>query len=328
VRLDASSSARSPAAERAEARAFLLTAVRFVCLGLIWYGAIYAASEGLVYRHGRGNRFFTIRTAPLERYDFVILGASHAAVLDYQDINERLEAVTGSRILNVSIVGAGPVVNRLVLEYFLARHRASAFVYVVDSFAFYSAEWNERRLEDVRLFQRAPFDVSLARLLLASPARPRVAVDYISGFSKINNPNRFRPEGEGEANRFERTYRPIPQLDRQRIDYLYPREIDPQALRLRNRYLLELEALIERARSAAGRTVIVRPPVPARFRAMIPGEDAFDAELEKLAAAAGAELRDFSRVANEDGFFYDTDHLNRRGVLFWIENYLASTLKP
>ena len=136
-----------------------------------------------------------IRTAPQADYDRVILGASHAAVFDFDDMNGRLEQMTGARILNLSVVGGGVVVNRLLLDYFLVRHRTEAIVYVVDSFAFYSSEWNEERLEDARLFQRAPFDPALARLLAGSGAPPMVALDYVSGFSKINNPDRFAPIG-------------------------------------------------------------------------------------------------------------------------------------
>ena len=79
--------------------------------------------------------------------------------------------------------------NRLLLDYFLVRHRTAAIVYVVDSFAFYSPEWNERRLEDARLFQRAPFDPALARLLLRSGAPPMVGASTTSpAFRKSTTP--------------------------------------------------------------------------------------------------------------------------------------------
>ena len=177
-----------------------------------------------------------VRTAPQVEYDHVILGASHAAVFDFDDMNARLEALTGKRILNLSVVGGGIVVNRLVLDYFLTRHRAATIVYVVDSFAFYSRQWNEERLEDARLFHRAPFDPALARLLAGSGAAWQVTLDYVTGFSKINNADRFAPDVPAEASRFDRRYRPIDQLDRQRIEYLYPAAyrrdgpVDPAAI--------------------------------------------------------------------------------------------------
>jgi hypothetical protein len=306
-----------------DVRAFLRSGAAFVAIGILLYGALYAASESLVYRYGDRNRFFMVKTAPRAQYDYVVLGASHAGVFDYEDINARLESLTGSTVLNLSIPGAGVVVNRLVLDYFLVEHHARTIVYVVDSFAFYSPEWNERRLEDVRLFHRAPFDLRLARLLLRSRMPLTGCLDYIAGFSKINNPTRFAPDNGGAPARFDRIYRPIAQLDRERIAYLYPAEIDARARALRGRYLAELESLIRRARSLDIRVHLVRPPLPGRIHRLIPGEAEFDAALARVARRSGAAVRDLARAAPDDKFFFDTDHLNRAGVLHLLENHLG-----
>jgi hypothetical protein len=298
-----------------------------VAIGTLLYGALYAAAEWLVHRHGDRNRFFMIRTAPLAEYDFVILGASHAAVFDFDDMNQRLEHLTGARILNLSVVGGGVVVNRLLLDYFLARRRTSAIVYVVDSFAFYSAEWNERRLEDARLFQRAPFDPALARLLLQSGAPMMVGVDYLAGFSKINNPDRFGPDRPAEAARFDRRYRPVDQIDRQRIAYLYPSIGDEDVRSTRDRYLGEFEALLGGARARGMRVVLLRPPLPPRTRALIRGEADFDAALRALVARTGAELHDFSEAIDDTAMYFDSDHLNRAGVTHLFERHLAGILR-
>src|ERR1700704_688514 len=134
-----------------DVRRFIRTAVVFTLLGLMIYAGVYAFSERLVYRHAQTNRFFLIKTAPKTTYDYVILGASHAAALGYQDMTARLEAMTGTSIINLSVVGGGIRVSRLVFDYFLAHHQATTLLYVVDSFAFYSKQWNEDRLQDTRL---------------------------------------------------------------------------------------------------------------------------------------------------------------------------------
>jgi hypothetical protein len=158
-----------------DARQFLRRGVPFVLIGLALYGGLYAVSEHLIARYAQRNRFFMVKTATHPRYGHVILGASHAAVFDYQDMNARLERMTGTTILNLAIAGAGPTVNRLLLEYFLGRHETATVVYAVDSFAFYSPQWNEDRLEDAQLFHRAPFDPVLARLLFQHPATRLIA---------------------------------------------------------------------------------------------------------------------------------------------------------
>lgn len=309
------------------AAAFLRTAVPFLAIGLVLYGTLYAAAEWLVYRHGDRNRFFMIRTAPRVEYDHVVLGASHAAVFDFADMNRRLEEMTGTHILNLSVVGGGVVVNRLLADYFLADRRTDTIVYVVDSFAFYSPEWNERRLEDARLLQRAPFDPTLARLLFRSRAGPIVGLDYVTGFSKINSPDRFSPDQPADAARFDRRYRPVEQIDRQRIGYLYPRAIDDVARQNRGRYLAVLEEFLVDARARGIRVILVRPPLPPQTRAMIPGEPAFDEALEAVAARTGAALHDLSATIDDTAMYFDTDHLNRAGVEHLFERHLAGIMR-
>jgi hypothetical protein len=310
-----------------EARAFLRSAAAFVAIGVVLYLGLYAFAEWLVHRHGDRNRFFMVRTATLTEYDVLILGASHAAVFDFADMNRRLEEMTRSRILNLSVVGGGVVVNRLLLDYFFLRHRTAALVYVVDSFAFYSPEWNERRLEDAGLFQRAPFDPALARLLLGGDSSRMVAVDYITGFSKINNPDRFGRDRPAEEARFDRRYRAVDQIDRQRIAYLYPPAIDSTARANLERYLTQFETVAAGARARGTRVILVRPPLPPRTRALIPGEVEFDAALRESAARTGAELHDLSDAVADPAMYFDTDHLNRAGVTQFFERHLAGILR-
>ena len=309
-----------------ESAEFIRAVVGFALIGLALYAVLYMVSEDLIDRHARRNRFFLVKTAPRIDYDYVILGASHAVVLDNRDMNERLEAMTGKAILNLATVGAGVAVNQLLLDYFLAEHRTRAVIYTLDSFGFYSRAWNEERLRDTRLFLRAPWDLTLARLLLADPAARAVAIDYISGFSKINNPNRFESDlHDHEGARFDRVYRPVEQIDRQRINYLYPGAIGAASLQ-DSPYLSQFEEWIEELQSRGIRFIIVRPPIPKRVRSMIPNEAVFDETLRQLAARNGITVHDFSAVSNRKEFFFDTDHLNKRGVMAFFEDHLAAVL--
>ena len=324
---DADGHPPEPAGERAsESARFLRTAVAFAAVGFVLYGVLYVASERLIDHYARRNRFSLVKKAPRTDYDYVILGASHAVVLDGRDMNARLEKMTGRTILNLASVGAGVTVNELLLDYFLAEHRTQAVVYVLDSFGFYSRAWNEDRLRDTRLFLRAPWDPTLARLLLATAAARPAAIDYISGFSKINNPDRLQPDlHEQEGARFERVYRPVEQIDRRRIAYLYAGRIDEESLR-KSPYFARFEDWIGELQSRGIRFLIVRPPIPERIRAMIPNEAVFDKTLRALAARRHIELHNFSAVNNREEFFFDSDHLNRDGVMSFFENHLAAVL--
>jgi hypothetical protein len=70
-------------------------------------------------------------------------------------------------------------------------------------FAFYSRTWIEDRFGDAKLLRATPFDPGTAWLLWQYSRRegvdPRVAADYLTGFSKINNRDRFKRDAwEGE----------------------------------------------------------------------------------------------------------------------------------
>jgi len=307
-------------------RPFVRRAARFTAVGLCVYVGLYVASERLIRRYATQNRFYLVRTAPLPVYDYVILGASHAAALDYGDMTARLEQMTGANILNLAVVGGGVIPNRLLLDYFLVAHRASTVVYVVDSFAFSHSDWNEDRLRDTRLFRRAPFDLALVRVLLEQKVPLTVVLDYVTGFSKINNPDRFASDvSEAEA-RFDRTYRPVPQIDDARLTYLYPPGVDLAPAR--ERYLADLDRLIGSVTSRGMRFLVIKPPIPARIHARLPDEAAFDAALAKVLDRHNLVLRDWSLADNDDRYFFDTDHLNRAGVLRFFDRHLKTILTP
>jgi hypothetical protein len=305
-------------------RRFFRSCLLFVLIGLLIYLALYVATDQLIYRYAQRNRFYAVKTAPLSDYDYVILGASHAAVFDYEDMNAHLEKMTGSKILNLSAVGAGVEVNRVVLEYFLARHQTRNVVYIADSFAFLTDEWNEKRFQDVRLFARAPFDPVLFQILLHDRASRSAAWDYLAGFSRINYADRFKPDiTEDEATRFDKRYRPVKQIDMQRINYLYPKQIDQE---LFQRYLAEFEDMIRYLKGRNIRFTVIKPPIPARFYKMLPNEAEFDETIKDVLERNGIEFHDFSLVGNEEKFFFNPDHLNREGVLNFYEKYLKDIL--
>jgi hypothetical protein len=308
------------------ARSFFHQTLLFVLIGVLLYASVYAVVERMVSDYTVRNRFFIVKTAPLPHYDYVILGASRAVVLDYEDMNSQLEAMTSANILNLSTLGGGITVNRLLLDYFLVKHETEHVVYFLDSFVFYSPEWNEERVTDVSLYRRAPFDPALLRLLLERPYTRPVVLGYLLGFYKINNPDWFALDiSEEEATRFDRTYRPVPQIDRQRMAYLYPDEIDPQIFR---RYLADFEDMLRYLNAQNIGVTIVKPPLPEHIYTMLPQEEAFDLALQEvLQRYPAVEFYDFSLVGNEREFFFNSDHLNRTGVFNFSEQYLKDVLE-
>lgn len=303
------------------------SALAFVAIGLLLYAAVFWVAEGLMQRSGHSNPFFKIANAPETTIDWVILGASHAMPLDFADFNSGLERQTGLKILNLASPGTGPLYNRFVLEHFLAEHRARNVLYVVDSFAFYSRTWNEERFADAKLLARTPLKRAITWRLVQYAAREGVAasavLDYATGFSKINNRDRFKPDTwEGEA-QFERVYRPSASAVKKRIDYLYPDKTTDAAL---GRYLGEFSGLLALAREAGMRVVVVKLPTPPLYRSQLPGEAQFDAALARVLAQGGISYQDYSEALAEPRFYFDTDHLNRAGLTEFVERHLRALL--
>src|SRR5262249_35813869 len=126
-----------------------------------------------------------------------------------------------------------------------------------------------------------------------------------------------------ESTRFNRAYRPVKQIDDQRLEDLYPTQIDPTIVQ---RYLSEFEALLADARSRGIRVIVIKPPIPERLAKVIPGEEAFDAHLAEVVRRQQVAFHDFTHVDNDDKLFYDTDHLNKNGVLNFFEHSLVPVL--
>ena len=305
------------------------TAVRFVAIGLLLYAILFAGSEWLVRKNGHMNPLFKIEAAQTEDFDWVILGASHAMPLDFDGFNEVLESATGLRIINLAGPGTGPLYNRFVLEHFFRGHRTKHVLYVADAFAFRSPMWNEERLSDPKLLARTPFSaalaMSLARFCVRQSVDPRTLLDYVTGFSKINDRDRFSVDvwdGEGT---FDRAFKPSVSAERKRAEYLYP-AIEDEA-NARTRYLAHLTSIIETASRNGAEVSIAKLPLPARFRALLKGEAEFDAELQQLISRQKkAEFFDFSNSMDGPQYYADTDHLNRTGVTAFFERHLKLVL--
>ena len=301
------------------------TVLQFIGLGLGIYAALFAASEALVYETGHANPFYKIATADRQHYDWLILGASHAMPLDFADTEFTIEAATGQSIINLALQGAGPLCNRFVMEQFLQRHAAEGLIYVVDSFAFRAKVWNEDRFTDSSVLSRTPFDFSTASRLWAYVANEGVSLlaplDYVSGFSKLNNRERFeRDLWDGET-QFDRRYRPSERAEDERIAYLYPHGSDDPAML--SRYLEVFGALIDRAIGAGMNVKIVKMPLPPRFHGKLPGEAEFDRALAALLDSRGLSVEDDSLLLDAAQYYFDSDHLGRDGVAAFLEQRLV-----
>jgi hypothetical protein len=309
-------------------QSLLRPAALFVAIGALLYALLAAASEALLWSEGHSHPLYKIASLEERSVDWVVLGASHAMPLDFDDVNAGLERASGQRIVQLAATGAGPLYNRFVLEQFLRRHSARRLLYVVDSFAFASRTWNEERFADAKLLRRMPFDraaaLDLARYVRDEDVDVRALLDYASRFSTINNRERFQPDRwEGEA-QFERTARASGVAIDKRIAYLYPEGAGGAA---RERYLRAFGELLQTARRHGLAVNVVKFPLPPAFARRLPDEAGFDARLAQLLAEQGLVLRDLTAAVPDAAMYFDTDHLNRKGVARLAEQHLVPMLR-
>jgi hypothetical protein len=59
----------------------------------------------------------------------------------------------------------------------------------------------------------------------------------------------------------------------------------------------------------------------------MPDESKFDAALTALAGRTGAALHDLSAAVEDPAMYFDSDHLNRTGVVELFERHLAGILR-
>lgn len=298
----------------------------FVAVAVLLWVGLFAGSEGLMRHLADENPVYRIRAAPTDGSDWIVLGASHAMPLDFQGFGDEIARRTGQSVLNLAVPGTGPLYHRFLAERFFASHRAENVLVVVDSFAFYDRQWNEDRFSDRDLLARTPLDAPTLRLYaryLRHGVDPRGFLDYATGFSKINNHDRFEPDRWEAEENFDRTIRPSAHADQERIAYLYPEPPDVAALA---RYLDHLVALIRDARAAGAEVVVIKPPIPERFAALLPGEDDFDAALTARLGAEDVRFHDFTEALPDPGFYFDADHLNRQGAETFLEEHLGPLL--
>jgi hypothetical protein len=305
---------------------FTKKAVLFSVLGLCIYTALYAGSEVLLYRTGKANPLYKVETLSKHDVDWVILGASHAMTLSFDDAEQAMERDTGLEIINLSAPGTGPLYQKFVFERFLERHTTRGVIYAADSFALLSRTWNEDRFSDSKMIARSPFSLRTLTMLLEyvwfEDVPPLAILDYATGFSKINNPARFQLDAwEGET-QFDRRMRPSPAADAKRVTYLYPASNETVA----DRYLGHLRDIARRAHGAGASVIILKLPLPPAFKSVLPNEADYDRSLSTAATAEGAEFLDLSALISDPQHYFDTDHLNRSGVTQLFNSRLRSIM--
>ena len=306
-------------------RAFWKRALVFILIGLALYLVLLVIAEMRVRTTGERNPFYQIVTAAPEDADVVILGASHAMPLGFEGITPLLEENASRNVTVLAMEGGGVVPNALMLDALLRKSEPRTIVYVLDTFAFLSHQWNEERLNDSDLYARAPLNGAVLSALIDEPASWRNIPAYLLGFDKVNrilDPGVDR--SEAELTKFDRTYRPNDRIDDQRVAYLFP----DAPVELMQGYVHRLAGMAAAAQQAGSEFVLLLMPVPQRYTSRLP--ESHQAVMEQIGEIAQAQklcVIDHTEALPDDENYYDTDHLNRTGTERYVTGLLAEALR-
>lgn len=298
----------------------------FLGLGLCLYAALFAWSDATLRVHGDRNPFYRVSQAP-GHMDWIVLGASHAMPLGFAGVAESLHEATGETVLALAMTGGGPFPMRVIAERYFADHSADGVLIVLDDFGFRDPRWNASRLGDSDVLPKIPADSETLRVLLRAIPRGlswQTVAAQATGFARINDRTRFQPDRWDAEARFDTSPRPSDAADKARIAYLYPGAVDGEALM---RGLADLDATIGLARQNGAGVAVVLPPLPDRFRALLPDGAEVGPALRLHLRDRDVPLHDFSAAIPEPKFYFDSDHLNRAGVARWLDEGLAAVLR-
>lgn len=297
----------------------------FLLLGGVFYTGLFFWSDRMLRTGAAQSPFLAVTTAPTE-VDWLILGASHAVPLETADVPDLIAARTGKTTEVLAAPGIGPFVLRMIAERWFIDHRSRAVLILIDDFGFADRRWNEDRLAEDDLLPKIPADARTARVLFGAVARGlpwQSWLAQVTGFARINDRRRFAAPTWTVADRFDHASRPSVAAIPSRLAFLYPAEGEGRSI---DAGLADLEAMVLLAHGQGARVVLLRPPLPDPFRAALPEVPGLAPALDALARRLDLPIIDHSALIPDPRHYFDTDHLNRSGVMLWLDNGLGELL--
>jgi len=307
-------------------RAIWKWALIFVVFGLLLYIALLAYADKKIRETetGEHNPFFQIAMNAEQGSDVVILGASHAMPLGFDGIKPLIEQTSGRNLMVMAIEGGGVVPNGVILDALLKKSKPRTVIYVLDTFAFLSPQWNEERLNDSEFYARTPFDRAILDTFLAEGIAWRNVASYLAGFDRINRPSSSGVDrSEALVAKFDQTYSPDDNIEDQRVADLFSNS----SAALMQGYVDRLAAMAAAAKQAGSEFILLQMPVPPRYTSRLP--ETHQAVLDRVQAVAEAQgvcVIDHTEALPGDENYSDTDHLNRIGAERYAVGLLAEAL--
>lgn len=249
-------------------------------------------------------------------YDLVFLGTSHSRIFSRFKNHDRVEAALGKTFINLGqgYERGGVKSQQTYLDYFYQRGNfANTLVYFVDPFIFYRNSLDDNK----SLYVNEPFREDFYSHLKDEETPADIVSFYESKDSRGIKPTRY-PE-------FEKSYMgDISNIDEKaiqdRISHLYTDPYNQQ------QFDQTLGTLLETIRIARGRGMRVIVILPTTQLPQQPQDEIVIKTLRNEAKKGLFEFYDFSHAITDPQLYYDTDHLNTPGILYFTKKHLKPIL--
>lgn len=254
-----------------------------------------------------------------KHYDFILLGTSHARIFSRYHNHARVEKLLDKKFINLAQGGErGGVVNQQAyLRYFYQKNNsASTLVYVIDPFIFYRDSLDNTP----EIYQFEPFDKDFLRILEQISKNKEVIDSYKK--NSVTPPRQPR-----EYNVYQKLFQddktspPTDQEIKDRVDFLYHDPFEEEKFKER---FATMQESIQIARQHNTKVIVL---VPTTLLKKQPKDEYILEMIRKNAGNNEYQYYNLWNAVSDTNLYYDTDHLNTEGILFFTAKYLKPLLE-
>jgi len=245
-----------------------------------------------------------------QSYQFIILGTSHGQNFTRFSNQHIVENILGEHFFNLSQPNAGPLMEKIYLQYFLEQgNSAHTVIYFIDPQVFYTAYDNEN-YNILPLYGEVnlPMEALLIENNISFATQLSYVKTYLSFKWFIKNPRPNLPDRD--------VYVQNATAEKERLEELYPPKLQQKTF---NHYVDILNSLILLCHEHHMKLVFIIPPTLIKN---YPGMDQLKLLLKQYKQKERIQYYDDSYVLTDIRLYGNIDHLNTNGITVFTQKYL------